>query len=130
MATWNEVKGFLQSNFPTKLINDQMLGIEIPLQGKDRSQYLLIGMDSTEWYGEVFMICSCIGTIPEHKLNDVLSDIFGKVIGGLVAVNGTHYLRENIPASEYQQDTFLKQMGSIARIADELEEKFVGGDKH
>ena len=129
MATWNEVKGMLQSNFPTQMINDKMIGLKVPIT-ETRTQNVIVIGNNSDLFGETFQICSCIGKIPNHKLPEALLEVFDRVIGGIVAYDGDYYLRENIQASEYHKESFLKQMGSIAVMADVMEEKYIGGDKY
>ena len=129
MATWQQVKELIQSKYPTRVIDENFLRVELRIT-ETRSQILGIRKTTSQSNAEWVQVCSPIGLIPTEKLNDALKKVNEIVFGGLVMMHDKHFLRECIPLSEISSEGLITVINVIVGFADEIEEEFLGVDTH
>lgn len=127
---WAEVKRFLRSNYKVDDEENDILAFLFDLEN-GRTQRVFVELNkaqvnATEWIS----ISSCIGLIDETEINEVLLELGKLCFGGLIREENKHYLRYTVLLKSASEQSLLDPIEAIASIADELEEKYVGGDQY
>jgi len=126
MATWNEVKEFIKSNYTVQNEEDNMI---VLLQKFTDGRSQLIYVMKKDLNGAVWAdISSPIGTLKAGDINSALEALFGATCGGLVKVGDFHAVRHCMPIADLSSDELNGPLKLVAGAADTLEEKFIGGD--
>jgi len=126
MATWNEVKGFLKSNYTLQKEEDNMV---VLLQKFTDGRSQLIYVMKKDLNGSVWAdISSPVGTLKAGDINTALELLSGATCGGLVKVGDFHAVRHCMPIADLSTEEIDSPLKLVAGAADTLEEKFIGGD--
>jgi len=129
MATWEQVKEFVNKNFKIQKDGGDSFNIVFDL-GDNRSQLVNVSKAQTK-NGDVWVqIYSPVGTIRQDKLNNALEDVDSAICGGLVKLGDKHFVRHCMLIEDMSADEFSVPLLLITAIADSLEEKYVGGDQN
>ena len=129
MATWNQVRELIQTTFPTNRDFGDCLKINFKLD-EERSQLLFIERRVSQGAGDWIQVSSPIGIIPPEKMDELLEEVYNVVFGGVVKIEGKHYLRESMPLEDISSERLMSVMASVNIFADDLEKKYVGGDEN
>jgi hypothetical protein len=130
MATWNEIKNFLNSrNLITDEKND-LLFCEAVFPKINRKQTFIVGKKQNDYIGEMVFIASPIGTIPLNNLNSALEKLFNIGFGKISYFEGVHVISESMHLANSTIQYFEEILNIIVRYADAFEEEFVGGDNN
>jgi hypothetical protein len=129
MATWEQLKNFVKSNYKMQREESDSFNMVFDL-GDNRSQLVNVTKAQTK-NGDVWVqIYSPVGTIRQDKLNNALEDIEGAICGGLVKMGDKHLVRHCMLIEDMSAEEFNVPLLLITAIADSLEEKYVGGDQN
>ena len=133
MATWIQAKELLTKKYPAKVNEDlKELGfdnLEIEFKTtENRTQSVIIQKIpfGVEW----LQVLSGIGEIPPNKLEYSLERCLLLPFGGIVSLQGLHFLRESLPLDDLTPERLINVIETIVRFADQLEKDFVGGDEN
>jgi len=129
MATWEDVKGFIRSNY--KLQKDDGDYFKMVFDVTDtRSQLIFIQKFTTKNENVWMQISSPVGVISSNNLNKALELLNDTVCGGLVKIGEKHFVRHCMPIADLSAEELTDPIHFIVNSADELEAKFVGDDKN
>lgn len=125
MATWNEVVQHLQKNYKCELKGSDVVRLLFGFGGRSQLVFVSRGAGGA---GEWVQIQSPVGKPPIHRLSDLLEACDSKLCGALIMMDGTVFLRHSLPISAYKPEDLDWALQAIVMTADDLEEKYVGGD--
>jgi len=126
MANWNEVKGFLKSNYTVQKEEENLV---VLLQEFSDGRSQLIYVIKTDRKGEIWAeISSPVGTLKAGDINTALEMLTNATCGGLVKVGDYHAVRHCMPIADLSNEEIDGPIKLVAGAADTLEEKFIGGD--
>jgi hypothetical protein len=129
MATWKQIKDFIRSNYKLQEDKGDFFQMTFELEG-NRTQIAYIQKTKSQ-NGAVWLhICSPIGLIEDDEINDALEMLDDKTCGGMVKVGERHFIRECMLIDDLALTQFVSIMDVIVAVADEMEERFVGGDEN
>jgi hypothetical protein len=125
MTTWNELVGFLATNY-TCTINGT--SVSLPYSFPDgRSQNVFVNLDGNEERGEWVYVTSAIADISHiGKLEAICRMATSRICGGVI-IDGTFIvLRDAMPLENMDSNEINGLIGTVVGIADELEQMFTG----
>ena len=125
MTTWNELVGFLATNY-TCTINGT--SVSLPYSFPDgRSQNVFVNLDGNEERGEWVYVTSAIADISHiGKLEAICRMATSRICGGVI-IDGTFIvLRDAMPLENMDSNEINGLIGTVVGIADELERMFTG----
>jgi len=129
MATWGQVKDFVRSLYPLQKEEEDFFNLVFDL-GNNRTQLVNV-FKSQSKKGDIWIqICSPVGIIKQDKINNALEDVSEAVCGGLIKINEKHFVRHCMPIDDLSKEEFILPLVYVTSMADDLEEKYVGGDEH
>jgi hypothetical protein len=129
MATWSELVDFVRSNYT---IADEKPGfIKLVFEtGGLRSQLVFISQHALKDGEEEWAIIeSPFAEVGSVDLQRALEEIGGMVCGGVAVTAGFTTVRHSVPLQNLDINEFVRPLILVTITADELEKKFVGGDK-
>ena len=128
MVTWEEVKDFIRSNYKLQSDEGDFFSLVFELDN-DRSQLVIIRKDQTP-NGDIWIqMASPVGIIEQDKLNDALEMLDGMICGGLIKSGEKYFVRHCMPIGDISPEEFATPLYFISGIADDLEQRFIGGDE-
>lgn len=127
MATWQELVGFVKSNYQIQAEEVGHLSLSFSTSGL-RSQMIHLFMEEDSLGNEWMTIGSAIGTVGHGNLESVLGLANQKICGGLVIVDDVVVVRHCAPLKNADPDEVTLPIGFVANIADELEQIYSGKD--
>ena len=134
MSTYKEFEQYVKSNYKSYTkVNDAPEGFMQLLFAttNGRSQALMIGPgNKSDLIGETADVMSFIGDLKGAKLNEALEVVYGFALGGLMTVAGHLTFRHTILLDNVDENEIDVPLLAVAFLADALEQKFSGGDKH
>lgn len=124
---WDDVKKYIRENYKISDDDDDILTLVFEMDNA-RSQIVFIErvltVDGDTW----IQISSPIGIINPAAIEKALLLLNEKVCGGLIKVEDKYYVRYAVPIENLSIEEINKPMNVVMRAADEIEERFVGGD--
>ena len=126
---WADVKRFLRNEYNVSEEDDKLLAFDFNLDN-GRSQRVLVNLAQTEDGEQWINIYSCIGLIDNSELNEVLELLDGNCWGGLIKSGDKHFVRHSLLLETASNSTLIYPISTIAQLADEIEEKYTGGDQY
>ena len=128
MATnWNDVVKHLTKHYKCEQATADL--VRMVFSFETRSQLVLVAR-GTGGQGDWIHIQSPIGEPPVNKLTPLLEECGSKLCGALVMMSGCVFLRHSIPVTSFKPDEFDWALKAVMATADNMEERFVGGDKY
>ena len=76
------------------------------------------------------MVSSCVGLIDDSEIDEVLEMVGEYAFGGLVKTDDKHFVRYSLLLETASELSLLRPINTIAQLADEIEEKYIGGDQY
>ena len=130
--TWADIKRFLRNNYRVADEENDNLVFDFNC-GNDRTQRVFVSFFSSkdnkpEW----LQISSCIGLIDISEINEALAEVADCNFGGVVFEKeiNRHVLQGSLPFDSISRDGLLLSIETIAKIADLMEKKYIGGDQY
>lgn len=127
MATWNELVGYLATNYSCT-INGNL--ITLPYSFPDgRTQNVYVSLAGNEARGEWVHIASAIAdTSHIGKLEAICREIQFKLCGGIVVDGNFIVLRDALPLMNLNDNEIGESIDLIVNTAEEMEKKYIGAD--
>lgn len=131
MATWKQVRDYIQSNYNSAEYSEEgdFLGLVFEID-EERSQMVFVGRSKSKGGSNWIDISSAVGEVSKNDIFDLLEDLDDYVCGGAVKIDNEIWIRNRILLESIDCPTIDNVMGIIADIADDLEDKYVGGDSN
>lgn len=126
---WADVKRLLRKAYKVAVEENNALAFDFTLD-KDRTQRVFVELAQTSDREQWVKISSCLGLIDISEINDVLKMLDGYCWGGLVFSGEKHYISHSLLLSTSSESTLISPIATLAQLADEIEEKFTGGDQY
>jgi hypothetical protein len=129
MASWDEVKGFLLSNYSPSKDEGGVVAMELKFNdGRSQLVYVRKVTKGDEIWAD---IVSPVGTIAPNQLDAAMAFLEEKMVcGGLVKIKDTHAVRHSAPIADLSSAEIAGPISALASAADTLEEQLVGGDSN
>ena len=127
MTTWNELVGFLATNY-TCTINGN--SVSLPYSFDDgRTQTVFVNQAGNETQGEWVHITSAVADVSHvGKLEAICRITASKLCGGVI-IDGTFIvIRDTMPLENLDANEINSSMDLVVGIAEELEKMFIGTD--
>lgn len=126
MASWTELRQYIQSNYKVSEDHDSFLHMVFSFTD-GRRQIVTVShavMDSGE---EWVKIDSPIGKFDEISLTEAVRRVGGLICGGIAAIDEWVTLRDAFPLANLDTNEFEAPLHLVVGTADELERELVGG---
>ncbi len=134
MSTYKEFEKYVKSNYKVgEKDKDAPEGFMQLLfeTSEGRSQVLMIGEGhKSDLIGETADVMSFIGDLKGAKLNQALEVVYDFPLGGLMTVAGHLTFRHTILLDNVDENEIDVPLLAVAFLADILEQRFSGGDRH
>ena len=127
--TWAEVKRILRKEYKVADENNDCLRFVFDLEN-NRSQSVFAELAQNENGEQWVKISSCVGLIDNSEINEVLKRLGECCFGGLVLEYDKHYISHSLLLDTVSESNLLRSIIEIAQLADEIEEKYIGGDQY
>ncbi len=129
MTTWNELVGFLATNY-TCTINGT--SVSLPYSFPDgRSQNVFVNLDGNEQRGEWVYVTSAIADISHiGKLEAICRMATSRICGGVIIDGSFIVLRDAMPLENMDSNEINGLIATVVGIADELEQIFTGENNY
>jgi hypothetical protein len=128
MATWKEVKDFIRSKYTLQSDDGDYFSF-VYKEANGRTQLVSISKKTSNAGAIWAEMLSPVGVIERDELNDAMEDLYVWMCGGLIKTGERHFVRHCACIDDMSADELVKPLGIISSAADELEQKYVGGDK-
>lgn len=128
MATWADLVTFVRSEYRvTKVDTDE---VRLLLEFEDeRRQMVILAREVLDKREEWVQIASPCGKADEVDLRQLLAELGEtSVVGGAVIMGDYVVLRHALPLENLDINEFVDPLALIAGTADQIEERYVGGD--
>lgn len=128
MSTWNEVVGYLATNYTCSIEGDVVtLPYSFP---NGRSQNVYVSRAENESWGEWVHIASAVAEINYVGHLEAICRVAGsKLCGGVVIEGNFIVIRDTLPLENLDANEIDSSVGIVVSIADELEQMFAGKDQ-
>lgn len=127
MTTWNELVGFLATNYTCTINGDS---ISLPYTFPNgRTQNVFVNRGGIENRGEWVFIISAIADMSHvSKLEAICRMAMSRICGGVVIDGNFIVVRDAMPLEGIDEDEINGLIATVVEIADELEQMFTGTD--
>lgn len=128
MATWGDLVAFVKSEYRCTRVEPDEIRIQVEFED-DRRQAVVIYREVFDHRDEWVQIVSPCGKAAEVDLPGLLAELGEtSVCGGAVVMGEYVAIRHSLPLEHLDANEFVDPLALVAGVADELEEKFTGGD--
>lgn len=130
MATWDDLVAFVRSEYRVTRVGADEVRIEVEFDD-ERRQAVVVYREVFDRREEWVQIVSPCGKAAEVNLLALLTEL-GKaaVCGGAIVMGEYVAVRHSLPLENLDMNEFTDPLALVAGVADELEEKFTGGDHY
>jgi|GEM_PF-2693751 len=129
LKKWADVKRFLRNEYKVAKEDKDFLTFEFELEN-NRSQLVCVERAETQDGIQWIMVSSCVGLIDDSEIDEVLKMVGEYAFGGLVKTDDKHFVRYSLLLESASELSLLRPINTIAQLADEIEEKYIGGDQY
>jgi hypothetical protein len=128
MASWGDLITFIRTEYRVSRVEPDEIRIEVEFED-ERRQAVVVYREVLDQREEWVQIASPCGKAAEVNLLALLTEIGATaVVGGLVIMGEYVAVRHSLPLENLDINEFVDPLALVAGVADELEEKFTGGD--
>jgi hypothetical protein len=128
MANWGDLVTFIRTEYRVSRVEPDEIRIEVEFED-ERRQAVVVYREVLDQREEWVQIASPCGKAAEVNLLALLTEIGATaVVGGLVIMGEYVAVRHSLPLENLDINEFVDPLALVAGVADELEEKFTGGD--
>lgn len=130
MATWGDLVAFVRSEYRVTRVGADEIRIEVEFED-ERRQAVVVYREVFDRREEWVQIVSPCGKAAEVDLLALLTEL-GKtaVCGGAIVMGEYVAVRHSLPLENLDTNEFTDPLALVAGVADELEDKFTGGDHY
>lgn len=129
MATWNDLAGYLRTNYKILEDKETLLSLSFGF-GDGRSQLVHVGRATMEAsQGEWATIVSVFADVDSADIPRALQEAASFVVGGVVIIGDKLALRHAVPLSNLNLNEFEEPFQMVMAAADVLEHQFTGADQ-
>lgn len=129
MATWNDLKAHIESNFKVDEDSGDLLRLFFSVGDGSRSQFVLVGRLSNDNTGEEWVgISSPIGPLGSFDLAEAARKAWEVLCGGIVVIGDLVYLHHSAPLINLDTNEFMRPLSIIVEHADRIEAQLRGAD--
>jgi hypothetical protein len=127
MTTWNELVGFLATNY-TCTINADSVSLPYTFDN-GRTQTVFVNKAGNETHGSWVHVTSAIADVSHvGKLEAICRIAASKLCGGVI-IDGTFIVvRDTMPLENLDENEINSSVALVVGIADELEQMFTATD--
>lgn len=130
MASWTEMKAYVQSNYEVADSSDEILKLVFRVGSGNRTQIVLVGrMTNTntgeEWVG----ISSPIGSVGSVDIAAAARSAWKVLCGGIVVIADMVYLHHSAPLVNLDPNEFERPLSIVVEQADQIEAELLGVDE-
>ncbi|WP_086822968.1 hypothetical protein [Allokutzneria sp. NRRL B-24872] len=137
MATWVDLVRYVKAAYRVISEEDGELRILYRFEpnfdgmGDEREQVVVIHREILDGKHEWVQIVSPCGLVSEIDLKRFMEEVGHTTVAGGAAIIGDHVVvRHSLPLENLDPNEFDDPLQLVVGTADELEEKFVGGDDY
>ncbi|HEX5403826.1 MAG TPA: hypothetical protein VFX16_16180 [Pseudonocardiaceae bacterium] len=128
MATWGDLVTFVRTEYRVSRVEQDEIRVEVEFED-ERRQAVVIYREVLDQKEEWVQIASPCGKAAEVNLLAMLTEIGQTAVCGGLVIMGEHVaVRHSLPLANLDINEFVDPLALVAGVADELEEKFTGGD--
>jgi translation initiation factor 1 (eIF-1/SUI1) len=128
MATWGDLVAFVRSEYRCTRVQPDEVRVEVEFED-ERRQAVVIYREVFDKKEEWVQIVSPCGKAAEVNLHALLAELGETAVCGGAIVMGEYVaIRHSLPLANLDANEFIDPLALVAGVADELEEKFTGGD--
>lgn len=128
MATWGDLVAFVRSEYRVTRIEDDEVRLLLEFDD-ERRQMVILAREVLDKREEWVQIASPCGRVAEVDLPQLLTELAEtSVVGGAVIMGEYVVLRHALPLENLDINEFVDPLSLIAGTADQIEERYVGGD--
>jgi hypothetical protein len=128
MATWGDLVAFVRTEYRVTRVETDEIRIEVEFED-ERRQAVVIYREVLDQREEWVQIASPCGKAAEVNLPALLAELGGTAVCGGAVIMGEYVaVRHSLPLENLDINEFTDPLALVAGVADELEEKFTGGD--
>ncbi|HEY1573078.1 MAG TPA: hypothetical protein VGG05_17180 [Pseudonocardiaceae bacterium] len=128
MATWGDLVAFVRTEYRVTRVDTDEIRIEVEFED-ERRQAVVIYREVLDQREEWVQIASPCGKAAEVNLPALLAELGGTAVCGGAVIMGEYVaVRHSLPLENLDINEFTDPLALVAGVADELEEKFTGGD--
>lgn len=128
MATWGDLLTFVRTEYRVTRVEQDEIRIEVEFDD-ERRQAVVIYREVLDQREEWVQIASPCGVAAKVNLAGLLTELgHTAVCGGAVIMGEYVAIRHSLPLENLDINEFVDPLALVAGVADELEEKFTGGD--
>ena len=129
LKKWADVKRFLRNEYKVATEEKDFLAFDFELEN-NRSQRVCVERVETQDEIQWIMVYSCVGLIDDSEIDEVLKMIGEYAFGGLVKTDDKHFVKYSLLLESASELSLLRPINTLAQLADEIEEKYIGGDQY
>lgn len=129
MASWGDLVAYVKAEYRVIEEWPDEIRILVEFEEDDRSQVIILAREVLDRRDEWVQIASPCGLAGNVDLRRVLKEIGATTVVCGAAIIGDHVVvRHALPLENLDINEFVDPLHLLAGTADELEEKFFGGD--
>lgn len=129
LKTWANVKRFLKNKMLVSDEENEILAFDFELENERSQRVYVERLVSETTKVEWISISSCVGLIDNTEIDEVLDKLRENCYGGLIK-DKKHYIRYALLLETASESSLIRPIYAIAHIADEIEEKYTGGNQY
>ncbi|HWE90427.1 MAG TPA: hypothetical protein VG317_13275 [Pseudonocardiaceae bacterium] len=138
MATWRDLVHYIKFDSSYRVIREEPDEIRIEYKisqyaedDEARTQVMILAREVMDRKEDWVQIATPFAKVDQVDLPTVLADIgLNCVVGGAVVMGEYLVLRHSLPLANLDGNEFEDPLELVANSADDLEERFVGGDQY
>lgn len=128
MATWQDLVTFMRTEYRVTRVEADEIRLLLEFDD-ERRQMVIVAREVLDRREEWVQIASPCGRADEVDLRQLLTELGEtSVVGGAVIMGEHVVLRHSLPLENLDINEFVDPLALIAGTADQIEERYVGGD--
>ena len=129
LDTWDDVRTYLLDKYSENIQEDGDDFVTVVVTWTDgRSQMVIVSSLNSQSGKPWVEIKSPVGDISTVDLPEALEDLFEKVCGGMVKAGDRYWIRHAMPIGNISVEEFDWPLNIVSMVADDFEDRYVGGD--
>lgn len=127
-ASWDDLVAFVRTEYRVTRVEPDEIRIVVEFEDERRQAVIIYRevLDKQEEWVQIVSPCARAADVDLGRLLAELADT--SVVGGAVIMGEHVVLRHSLPLLNFDVNEFADPMALLAGTADEIEQKFTGGD--